>query len=91
MTLYYQTDDKIGLLVAKVAQKAFLIDISVIPDSHFKFCPLEKKCRHFWEGPGGLIFLGMVPETQFHHQNTLAEEWSWNWGYTDKSFHQLFK
>jgi len=33
-----------GLLVAKVAQKTFLTDISVIPGGHFKFRPLEKKC-----------------------------------------------
>jgi len=31
-----------GLLIAKVAQKTFLIDISVIPGGHFKFRPLEK-------------------------------------------------
>jgi len=31
MTLYYQTD---GLLVAKVAKKTLLIDISAIPGGH---------------------------------------------------------
>jgi len=31
-----------GLLVAKFAQKTFLINISVIPGGHFKFWPLEK-------------------------------------------------
>jgi len=31
-----------GLLLAKFAQKTFLIDISVIPGGHFKFRPLEK-------------------------------------------------
>jgi len=34
MTLYYQLDNKMGLLVAKVPQKTFLIDISVIPGGH---------------------------------------------------------
>jgi len=42
MTLYYQLDNKMGLLVAKFAQKTFLVDISVVPGGHFKFCPLEK-------------------------------------------------
>ena len=27
-----------------------------------------------------LIILENVPGTQFHHQNILAKEWSWNWG-----------
>jgi len=45
MTLYYQLDNKMGLLVAKVAQKSFLI--SVIPGGHFKFRPLEKNADIF--------------------------------------------
>jgi len=53
MTLYYQLDNKTGLLVAKVA---FLIDISVIPCGHFKFHPLEKKMLTFLGGTWGLIF-----------------------------------
>ena len=68
-----------GLLLAKFVQNTFLIDISVIPGGHFKFCPLEKKMLTFLGGTWGLIFLGMVPGTQFHHQNTLVEEWSQNW------------
>jgi len=42
MTLYYQVNNKMGLLLAKFAQKTFLIDISVIPGGHFKYRPLEK-------------------------------------------------
>jgi len=46
-----------GLLVAKVAQKIFLIDISVIPGGHFKFRPLEKNTDIFGRDlHGGLIF-----------------------------------
>jgi len=66
-----------GPLVAKIAQKTFLIDISVIPGSHFNFCALEKMLK-FLGGTWVLNFLGMVPGTQFYHQNTLAEEWSRN-------------
>ena len=73
MTLYYQVDNKMGLLLAKFAQKTLLIDVSVIPGGHFKFCPLEKILT-FLGGTWGIFFLGMVPGTQFHHQNTLAEE-----------------
>jgi len=60
-------------------KKTFLIDISVIPGGHFKFYPLEKNADIFGRDLGA-NFLGMVPGTQFHHQNTLAEEWSQNWG-----------
>jgi len=74
ITLYYQLDNKMGLLVANVAQKTFLISISVISGGHFKFCPLEKMLTVL-----GANFLGMIPGTHFHHQNTQAEEWSWNW------------
>jgi len=35
------------LLLAKFAQRALLIDISVIPGGHFKFCPLEKNSDIF--------------------------------------------
>ena len=66
-----------GLLLAKFTQKTFLIDVSVIPRSHFKFRSLEKMLT-FLEGTWRLIFWGMVSGT-FHHQNTLAEEWSRNW------------
>jgi len=79
MTLYYQIGNKMRLLVAKVVQKTFLMDISVIPGSHFKFRPLEKNADIFGRNLG-LILLGMVPGTQFHHQNTLAGEWSRNCG-----------
>jgi len=70
MTLYYQLDNKIGLLVAKVAQKL------TFQLGHFKFRPLEKVLT-FLRGTWGL---GMVPGTRFHYQNALAEEWSRNWG-----------
>jgi len=56
--------------VAKVTQKTLLIDISVIPGGHFKFRLLEKMLT-FLEGAWRLIFLGMVPGTTFHHQNTI--------------------
>jgi len=36
-----------GLLLAKVAQKTLLIDISVIRGGHFKFHPLEKNADLF--------------------------------------------
>jgi len=54
--------------VAKVAQK-------LVPGGHFKFHLLEMTFL------GRTWGLGIVPGTQFHHQNTLAEEWSWNWGH----------
>jgi len=72
MALYYQLDNKMGLLVAKVAQKTFLIDISVIPG---EFRLPEKNV----DMDLGANFLGMIPGTQFHHQNTQAKEWSRNW------------
>jgi len=62
MNLYYQVDNKMGLLLAKFAQKQFLIDVSVIPGCHFKFCPLKNNADIFG-GTWGLIFLGMVPGT----------------------------
>jgi len=77
MTLYYQVHNKVALLLAKFAQKTFLIDVSVIPGGHFKFHPLEKNAD-ILGGTWGYFFLGMVPGTQFHHQNTLAKEWSRN-------------
>jgi len=43
MTLYYQAVNKMGLMLEKSAQKTFLIDVSVMPGSQFKFCPLEKE------------------------------------------------
>ena len=78
MTLYYQVDNKIRLLLAKFAQKTFLIDVSAIPGGYFKFHPLEKNADIFGRDLGE-NYLGMVPGTQFHHQNTLAKEWSRNW------------
>ena len=54
MILYCQIDKKNGTtLLAKSAQKA--LDVSVIPGSHFKFCPLEKTLT-FLGGTWGLIF-----------------------------------
>ena len=62
MTLYYQAVNKMGLMLEKSAQKTFLIDVSVMPGSQFKFYPLEKELT-FFKG----IILGTVPGTQFHH------------------------
>jgi len=62
MTLYYQVDNKMGLLLAKFAQKTFLIDVSVVPGGHFKFCPLEKNADIFGRDLGA-HFLGMVAGT----------------------------
>jgi len=45
-----------GLLLAKFAQKTFLIDVSVIPGGHFKFCPLEKNTTDTFERELGGIF-----------------------------------
>jgi len=41
-----------GLLGAKFAQNTILIDISVIPGGHFKFCPLENNADIFERGLG---------------------------------------
>jgi len=45
-----------GLLVAKVAQKTFLIDISVIAGGHFKFYLLEKNTDIFGRDLGANFF-----------------------------------
>jgi len=42
MTLHYQLDNKMGLLVPKLLKKSFLIVISVISGRYFKLRPLEK-------------------------------------------------
>jgi len=68
VTLYYQTDTLNGTTGGKSCSRN--INISVIPGSHFKFCPLEKNAdifgRVLWAN-----FLRNGPGTQFHHQ---AEE-----------------
>ena len=56
MTLYYQVDNRVGLLLAKFAQKTFLIDVSVIPGGHFKFRPLEKNADIFYRDLGANFF-----------------------------------
>ena len=58
MTLYYQVDNKMGLLLAKT----FLIDVSVIPGDHFKFRPLEQNSDIFGRDLR-VNFEGMVPGT----------------------------
>jgi len=43
-------------VVAKVAKKTFLIDISVIPGGYFEFCPLEKNADIFGRDLGANFF-----------------------------------
>jgi len=46
-----------GLLLAKFAQKTFsIVNVSVIPGGHFKFCPLEKFFDNFGRDLGANFF-----------------------------------
>ena len=70
MTLYYQVHNKVALLLAKFAQKTFLIDVSFIPGGHFKFHPLEKNA-HTFRGTWGLIF--SIPPSKHTSQRVVTE------------------
>jgi len=63
-----------GLLVAKIAQKTFLIDISVIPGSHFKFFPLEKTVLG---GTQGVNFFRNGPWSSIPPSKHTSQTWNW--------------
>ena len=77
MTLYYQVDNKMGLLLAKFAQKTFLIDVSVVPGGHFKFCPLEKNADIFGRDLGAHFFRNgrrsSIPPSKHTSQRVVTE------------------
>jgi len=77
MTLYYQLDNKMGLRVAKVAQKTFLIDILVIPSGHFKFCLLEKNADIFGRDLGANFFTNgpwnLIPPSKHTSRRVVTE------------------